>query len=115
MKTPNLVSSVLIPALLAASSAWAGEPVSLDPQAKAAALLSRPLASGTSLAAIAARSPARVSVPADGQAAAAALLSRPQTYSASSANERQEVSSSLERFVDGHVRAAALLSRPSAI
>src|SRR5262245_9681636 len=109
MKSPNLVSSVLVPALLAASSAWAGEPVSFDGQAKAAALLSRPLASDTSVAVIAARSPARVS-PVDGQTAAAALLSRPQSYGSRSADE-QEVSSSFERLVDGHVRAAALLSR----
>jgi hypothetical protein len=114
MKTPNLVSSVLVPALIAASYAWAGEPVSLDGQAKAAALLSAQSASDSSVAAIAARSPASVSPPADGLAAAAALLSRTQTYGARSANE-QEVRSSFERLVDGHRRAAALLSRPRSI
>jgi len=114
MKTPHLLCSVLIPTLLVANSAWAGEPVSLAGHAKAAALLSRPPASDPWVASIAARSPARVSLPADGQAAAAALLSRPQSYGARGATE-QKVSSSIERFVDGHVRAAALLSRSSAI
>jgi hypothetical protein len=114
MKTANLACSVLIPTLLVASSAWAGEPASLDGQAKASALLTRQLASETSVAAITAQSPASASPSTDGSTAAAALLSRPQTFGARSANE-QGVSSSHGRLVDGHTRAAALLSRPRSI
>jgi hypothetical protein len=117
MKTVNLVSSVLIPALLATTAAWAGEPSSpaaLDGQAKAAALLSGARANDASTVTLVVPSQASASVSADGHATAAALLSRPRAYGSVDAGE-QKISSSSDRAVDGQTRAAALLSRPRTI